>query len=223
MLPDSVLPESVAVVAPHADDETLGCAGLMRRVAAKGGLVQVWCFHTEEDERVAELRDAVRLICEDGHQQVICLGWDRWFDEGPLSDLVGTVEALLGEFRPEAVLIPNQGSFHHEHALLAKATIAACRPAGGTDRYRPRVLAMYEEVTDGFPSTVGMEPDWFVEMGAIDVARKVAAMNCHRSQARPAPSERSSEAIEALATVRGAQAGFRWAEAYRTLFRGVPY
>lgn len=218
-----MLPDSVAVLSPHPDDEVLGCGGLLQRVVESGGRAVVWCFHQENPMRLSEFREGLRVL--GGDSEVIeCPVIDNgaWFDELPMFQLVSTIEGLIEGFRPDALLVPNRWSFHHEHRILTEAAIAACRPSGGTGRVRPRVVAEYEEVTDGFPSQVTREPDWFIELTSGHVDRKWRAMSAHKSQVRPVPSERSFEAIKSFSRVRGAQAGFPYAEAYRTLFRGSP-
>ena len=37
----SELPGSALIIAPHADDEAMGCSGLMARIAAAGGRMHV--------------------------------------------------------------------------------------------------------------------------------------------------------------------------------------
>ena len=63
--------ESVLVVAPHADDEALGCGGLLARLAGRGTRVHVVYaavdgFHhyglrgqTTYEQRLAEVKDVV--------------------------------------------------------------------------------------------------------------------------------------------------------------------
>ena len=52
------------------------------------------------------------------------------------------------------------------------------------------------------------------EVSMTSVAAKLEAMACHASQMRESPSERSLDALESLARLRGLQVGVSLAEAF---------
>jgi LmbE family N-acetylglucosaminyl deacetylase len=71
------------------------------------------------------------------------------------------------------------------------------------------------------PSRRDFRPDTFIEIGDR-IELKLAALAKYRGVMRPHPHPRSPEVIRALATLRGAQAGFRNAEAFQTGFAAGP-
>ena len=102
-----------------------------------------------------------------------------------------------------------------DHRTMSHAAMAALRPNGGTFTYRPPIVAVYEEPSDYWTlETEQHHPILYVTLDQVDIDRKCEAMRNHFSQDRPHPSERSIEALRALATLRGAQAGVPQAEAY---------
>src|SRR3954467_9728287 len=70
------LPESAVVLAPHADDEAMGCSGLMAKLAEAGSRIHVVYlavdgFHhygvegeTTLPQRLAEIEDVLALFGE---------------------------------------------------------------------------------------------------------------------------------------------------------------
>ena len=209
-----MLYERTLIIAPHPDDDILGCGGLMSKVDRHGGSVHVAVACVANDVRRNELQSA----CDFLGVEDITVFYDKpdfWLDSLPLNELVNKVESVIQSYKPSAVLIPEPMGFHQEHRAVAGATMAALRPQGGTGRWMPPFTAVYEEPSDVWTlSTDAHRPTWFVELSAIDLERKIAAMDLHVSQVRPEPSERSSMAISALAMLRGSQAGFKYAEAY---------
>jgi LmbE family N-acetylglucosaminyl deacetylase len=129
--------------------------------------------------------------------------------------MVYALEQIIASYRPDWFVLPEPRGFHQEHRAVAEAAISALRPEGATERFRPPVVVVYEEPSDYW--TIGSDahkPSLFVSIDDEDLDKKCRAMELHVTQARPIPSERSVEAIRGLATLRGAQAGVKYAEAY---------
>jgi LmbE family N-acetylglucosaminyl deacetylase len=209
--------QDVLIVSPHPDDETIGCGGLISRTIREGGNVTVVCVTCPTDERHKELEAALAVL--GGAQLEILTKFPtRWLDDRPLVDLVRPLEKIIDFLTPDLILFPNPQHFHQEHRAAAHATLAATRPSGATGRWRPPICAIYEEIGDYWScSPTNWQPNVFVALGHEDIDNKCRAMACHKSQDRPVPSERSTEALQSLARLRGAQAGFDFAEAYATV------
>lgn len=212
---NSFLPENVLILAPHPDDEVLGCGGLMSKMKSLGGKVTVAVATTNNSEkRLSELAEA----CEHFGVDDLTMFYPNssfWMDAIPSADLVRHVERALDDYEPDAVLIPYASTFHQEHRALSHAALAAMRPSGATGRHRPNMIAMYEEPFDSWTiESTQFRPTFYIPLSAEDIDNKVIGMEIHASQARPAPSERSAEAIRSLAAYRGSQCGSNYAEAY---------
>src|SRR6185436_2815929 len=133
---ERVRAESALIVAPHFDDEVLGCGGLAMQLAASGAVVRV-LFLTDGGGGVEEVgdRDAYRARRrEEAGQAVSALGLtgfdvlglpdgalDRHLDEA----VQGLRRALLTQ-RPDLLLVPHplevtrdhQAAFAAVHHLL---------------------------------------------------------------------------------------------------------
>lgn len=206
------------VLAPHADDEVLGAGGLMARASDQGVEVTAVCAVTEGPERGREFERAAKILGPDIATRVIWRDHTRWLDEMRSADLVSAIEHIIQEIKPDMVVMPEQSAFHQEHRAVSLAAIAATRPSGGTRRHRPTLIAAYEQVTDAWPPNRGVpRPNLTVDLTEAELDRKCAAMSAHASQVRQVPSERSEEAIRALARLRGAQAGVEFAEVFATM------
>ena len=219
------LPGTLLVVAPHADDEVLGAGGLIYRVNNAGGTVLVLILNPQLGEwagRMDEARAGLNVL-GGGDLHVACYsGQYRFLDQVPHHEIVDSIESSIQAVRPDWLLMPDGDGMddHQDHRIASHACLTACRPSGGTGQWRPPVVAAYEHMADAWPPRPRAEPNLIVSLSQEDVYAKVLAMREHKSQYRAYPSERSAEAIEGFAALRGGQHGVGHAEAFVQL-RGV--
>lgn len=217
------------VLAPHADDETLGMGGTIARMAAKGWSVTVavmtghgeaphpiwsrdiWDQVRSEAAKACDVLGVAELVFED--LPASCL------DLHPTHEINTAVAGLLDRIRPEAVYVPFVHDLHRDHHAIAYAAQVAARP------YRTpfvKMLAMYETPTETHlrPGEAAMAfiPNEFVDI-TDHFETKLSAWAHYESQQLPGYSPRSPDALASLAGFRGAYIGVRYAEAFQLLFR----
>ena len=124
------LPRRVLVVAPHPDDEVLGCGGMLARHAQRGDAVRVIvCTDgagVASDAALAELRrtECLAACAELGIEDVQFLD----FADGGLEASAEFAKRLadeLARYAPELVYAPSKREYHADHrAACAVATDA---------------------------------------------------------------------------------------------------
>jgi LmbE family N-acetylglucosaminyl deacetylase len=212
---------TVLVVAPHPDDEILGCGGTIARLTAAGHDVHVAIatrgapprYREQDVERVrreAAAAHALLGIARTHHLDHPAAELDRI----PHAELNATMEALFETVKPDTVFLPFVGDIHLDHQLIFRSVLVAARPRDWT--YPVRLYA-YETLSETNWSAPYVEP-CFAPTVFIDIdetlERKLDAFACYQSQCRAFPNERSHEALRALATLRGATVHRRAAEAF---------
>jgi LmbE family N-acetylglucosaminyl deacetylase len=209
------------VLAPHPDDEVLGCGGTIARIVAEGGEVQVAIVTRGQPPRFdAAQVEQVNAEAMAAHR---ALGVARThFMDLPATELdqIATVDLnhriakVIALVEPDTLFVPFVGDLHFEHRLVFDAALVAARPRGAS--YPPRILA-YETVSETNWSGPGMSPAFrpnvFIDIGN-HLEAKLNAFECFRSQVMPFPDERSIEALRALGLVRGATVSRQAAEAF---------
>lgn len=127
---------NVLVLAPHPDDEAIGCGGTIVQHVEAGDRVRVafltsgeLSFKDRPAEQVRALREreaaaAAAVLAIDDYTFL------RRPDYGLEDDLAGTchaLDALVGDLRPERILVPHEQEWHPDHraALLAMRRVAA--------------------------------------------------------------------------------------------------
>ncbi|KRB28397.1 GlcNAc-PI de-N-acetylase [Mesorhizobium sp. Root695] len=215
------------VIAPHPDDEVLGCGGTIARVAAEGGEVHVAVVTRGCPPAFTEdMTERVRCEAKRAHA---CLGvrQTHWLDlpaaqisQTPHSTVNATLQALLQEVKPDTLLIPFVGDVHMDHQLIFLSSLVAARP---TQSHYARTIMAYETVSEtnwNAPYvTPSFVPNVFLDIEAT-LERKLEAASMFGSQMKNFPHERSIETLRALAIVRGTAVHLRAAEAF-VLLRNV--
>jgi LmbE family N-acetylglucosaminyl deacetylase len=212
------------VIAPHPDDEVLGVGGTISRRKASGGEV-AWlvatCISEEDgwpaervDKRKREIEEIAQLFNFD---EVHTLNFPTArLDQIPFGQLVGKISTAFQAFEPEEVFVPHYGDVHSDHRLIFDA-VASCVKWFRYPSVK-RVLA-YETLSEtdfGILPTAAFKPNYFVDIaGHLD--RKLRAMQVYQSELGEHPFPRSLDAIKALATLRGAMSGYKFAEAFEML------
>ena len=216
--------ERALVIAPHPDDEVLGCGGVLALLADRGVDTHV-AIVTEgrppayTETHLAQLKketQAAHAIL--GTSGLHYLGLPAAaLDQVAHAALNHLLASLIAEVRPATVFVPFSGDVHRDHQLVFASALVAVRPAGPA--YPIRLLA-YETLSETNWNAPGVTPA-FVPNVFIDIAagldRKLAAFSAYVSQVRTFPSERSIEALTALAKLRGACVHRTAAEAFMLL------
>jgi N-acetylglucosamine malate deacetylase 1 len=217
--------KTVLVVAPHADDETLGCGGTLLKLKAQGCEIH-WLLVTEmtveggfPSAQVDERNREISFVSEEyGFTQVHRLGFPTsQLDVIAKSALIGAISSVVSEIRPEIVYTVFRDDAHSDHEVVFDAVTSATKTF--RHPYVKRTLA-YETVSETDfslkPGQSAFKPNVFVNIEGY-IEKKINIMNIFRSEIGEFPFPRSPKAIAALASIRGVQAGCFSAEAFMLL------
>jgi N-acetylglucosamine malate deacetylase 1 len=212
---------NVLVVAPHADDEVLGCGGTMARHAADGDNVHVLIATRGIEELYPpEGIEIVRAEARAAHQLLNVTETHFLEFPAPALDTVPRykiardVASLITELAIQQLYIPHHGDIHSDHLHLHHACLVAARPLAGCP---VRKIMAYETIseTEWAPPQAGavFYPTIFRDI-SDHLSAKLEAMQCYKTQLFEPPSARSLRTIEALARFRGATISRNAAEGF---------
>jgi LmbE family N-acetylglucosaminyl deacetylase len=214
----------ILIIAPHPDDEVLGCGGLINKYAVEGKEVFVLVVtrgtpKLYSDERIVNVRkealEAHKLL---GVKETVFLDFHApELDITSQAEVAGSISGIIRKYEIDTLFIPHRGDIHSDHRVVYNAALVAGRPVAGST---VKNIYAYETLSE----TEWAAPfgdDAFIPTHFVDVTEsfenKLKAMTCFKSQLKPFPNSRSLEAIEALAKFRGATVGFHRAEAFMTI------
>lgn len=212
---------NVLVIAPHPDDEILGCGGTIAKYVEQGDLVYVVImtkgtspmFTPESIDKVrAECREADRLL---GVKETIFLDFPAArMEETQRFKINDALVKVIQEKKPEVVYIPHRGDMQLDHKQTVDAAMVALRPG-----YKHLVSKIYcyetlSETGWDIPNTTNeFIPNSYNDI-SDELDKKIEAMKLFTTQLAEYPNARSIEAIRALAVFRGTSMNMKAAEAF---------
>lgn len=206
----------------HPDDETLAAGGTIARLTEMGADVVAAIPGQGPSSRDGQECDGIAedldTVAEELKIRRVVWGFfaDNAMDVGGRLALIKWLENVIEDFRPDLILTHHHADLNVDHRYCYEAVAVAARP---TEDWRPTVLCGEIPGSTGVLMPAAWQPNVYVGLSADDLNRKVAAMECYRTERREAPHPRSPESLRALATVRGTECGHHLAEAFM-LHRG---
>jgi LmbE family N-acetylglucosaminyl deacetylase len=212
---------NVLIIAPHPDDEVLGCGAQIKNHSLKGDRVFVLVVTRGtpkyySDQLIENVRNEARLAHKIlGVEETLFLDFHApLLDTYPLSEITGAIKKYIDTYSINTVYLPHRGDIHNDHRVVFNATLVACRPVGD---YTVNKMLAYETMSET-EWAAPFSDDFFVPTVFSDVSDtfqfKIEAMRCFSSQLKEFPNPRSLENLEALAKYRGATVGLHKAEAF---------
>lgn len=169
----------ILVLAPHPDDETLGCAGTMRLHKKAGDIVGV-VYVT--DGRLAASPLAPEQLANQRQREARCvrgaLQFDmmEWlgFQEGQpwIAPLIARLKSLLEEHQPDVIYTASRLDFHPDHHRTAYALAQAL--AGNSLAPAIRIYQVHVPLT-------GVLTNLLADVTEEEAAMR-AAFDCYQSQ-----------------------------------------
>lgn len=216
----------VIVVAPHADDETLGCGGTLLRHIKEGDEVH-WLLVTDLSEALGytaldvERREKVIAAVTQrmGFRSVHRGGFPTTtLDTIGARDLVGFVSRAAAEVQPEIAYVPHQFDVHSDHRCVFEACMAAFKWFRSPGIRR---IAAYETLSETEAGRGGsFRPNLYVDISAY-LDAKVDMLGLYGDELGEHPFPRSEHSVRSLSAYRGAAAGVQAAEAFESIWEAV--
>lgn len=209
----------ILIIAPHLDDEVLGCGGTIVKHSKRGDEVYL-CIVTKAytpdwseeylEKRKKELEATNGIL---GIKKTYSLGFPTVkLDTISQKELIRAIVEVINKVGPEVVYFPHGGDVNKDHRLVFEATLVATRPAVDSSIKK---LLCYETLSEtewgrGFSDFI---PNLYEDIDK-EFETKLKAMNVYQSEVREFPHPRSLKGISVLAEKRGSEAGLLKAEAF---------
>jgi LmbE family N-acetylglucosaminyl deacetylase len=202
--------ERALVLAPHTDDGEFGCGGTIARLVEEGREVTYVAFSAAEksvppgfpkDILRHEVRAATGVLGIPEANLHIDLFEVRDFPRQRQALLDRMIE-MRDQIDPDVVFLPSRHDIHQDHGTVHEEGLRA---------FKGTTMLGYEVPWNNLV----FETTAFIRLEDRHVERKLAALDCYRSQAmRPYAN---AEAVRAQLRLRGTQAGCHWAETFQVI------
>ena len=202
---------NVLVIAPHPDDEAIGCGGMICLHVDRGdrvlavfltsGELGLKCLPREQAwrQRETEAQAAAEVL---GIADLKFLRRGDWFISESVEETATALRPILYRESPGLIYLPHSGEWHPDH----KASLSVVRTALQKHDCPPPILRCYEFWTP-------LSQYEHVENITETMARKLRAIRCYRSQLA---QYRYDRAVRGLNQYRGITAAkCRFAEVFK--------
>jgi len=211
----------ILVIAPHPDDEVLGCGGTIARHSTGGDEVYL-CVVTkaytpdwpegEIEERKQEVYKVNEIL---GIKETYFLDLPTVkLDTVPQKELNDAIAQVVNAIQPEVIYVPHKGDANKDHRLVFDAAMIATRPKPKASVKKVLSYETPSETEWGIPSVESaFIPNIYVDISAT-LETKLKGMSAYELELKEYPHPRSLEAVSALVKMRGSTIGVKAAEAF---------
>lgn len=217
--------QKVLILAPHADDEVIGCGGVIQKYLKNHSTVRVLIgsfvhgsyqkFHKENGQyeiydgkvRFNELKKAYKIIGVDDYDFMYVDNnqpkYHSKLETIPRIELVSKIEKEIELYDPTVIYIPSRTK-HQDHTALHEAALTATRPYfwNGT-------VIVYE--TDG---EFSFHPNLYVPINQEEANKKAAALKAFGTQVGQKNHPTNPQFLLTKANFRGQSIYSDFAEAF---------
>jgi LmbE family N-acetylglucosaminyl deacetylase len=219
---------NILIIGAHPDDEALSMGATIKKHSDEGNDVYLCVLSGNAAARSKTAQGGDLRTQAEEAEKLLGIKDADFFDfpnikmnTVPMLEVVQAIESSITKFKPEVIYTHWGGDLNIDHRVVYDATMAAIRLPQRETADMPmdqikRVLC-YEtpsstEWAAPLPSNAFL-PNVFVKVDD-QMSIKMEAIKLYKGILRKVPHARSPEAIYALATLRGAQAGYKYAEAF---------
>ncbi len=213
----------ILVIAPHPDDEVLGCGGTLIKYKKRGGEIYL-CIVTKMYTTPEWKREYIKEREKQTKKAIEKLGVKKTFflnlpivklDTVPQKKINDLLSKIVTEVNPDIVFIPHMGDVNIDHRLVFASSLVALRPKPGS---KVKKILSYETLsaTEWGSHFAVFQPNVYEDI-TEEIKEKIELMKIYRGELKEFPHPRSIKAIEILAKKRGSEVGVLAAESFMLL------
>lgn len=216
--------KKILVLAPHADDEILGCGGTIDKYSKLGSKVYVSIL-TNANIGAEELfsKNLIKKVRNEALQanellNVKNLNFSELpaprLDQYPSYKISNLIQKKITKFKPDTVFIPSEKDIHIDHKIINQAALVALRPI---NKHKVKLILAYETLSETHwmnTNSNTFSPNHFEKLNSENIKQKKKSFSRYKSQLKKFPHPRSLKGIDILANFRGMQICTEYAEAF---------
>ena len=216
--------KNILIIAPHADDEILGCGGLISKFSKiKVNIYVAVMTNASKCDSKLFSKSKIKVIRNECLKANKRIGVKKVFffnfpapklDQYPIYKISEKINNLIKKIKCETVFLPYGNDIHKDHQCIYEASLVACRPI---DDNLVRNIFCYETLSETEWGLVGFHPNYYEILTNEDLKNKISAFKEYKSQIKNNFHPRSEKGIKNLAKYRGNNISQENAEAFKII------
>ena len=208
----------VMVLAPHGDDEVLGCGGTIAKHIKQKHQVEVCFLKKHYDKRsLKQYKQTYKAQEVLGYQSINFLDIQpKKLASFDLSS-VKLLEKYISRNLPDILYIPCIKDAHQDHQNTVNITSIACRIWGPARVNKILSCETISSTYNGFNVRGQFTPTYYNVLDEECINIKQQALRCYEGELMLFPHPRSIESLLIHAQKRGMECGAEYAEAFEII------
>ena len=216
--------QKILVISPHTDDELFGCGGTLLGLKENHSIkiVVMSCSDrylrhlnrmVSKEEQWEEFKSCASMI---SNESPVAYPIHNRLEEEHIYKAVGWLDNVIEEYNPTTILIP-EPSYHQEHQITYKLSIAACRPTYGKNSLEN--IMLYEIPTNTWSGVESFyKPNVYVDISNfIDKKIEIFQKTYKIQYTKEKRNKLGEDGIVSHAKYRGIECGQNYSESFMTL------
>ena len=215
--------KKILFIAPHADDETLGCGGIIQKFKSEN-LKIYWLLSTKK--RIKKKSESIKrekLIKKvktkykfDNLFQLSYYASDLSFKN--LSSLTQDIRNIININKIDTIFTCFSEDAHTDHFFVSKASLSSSKVFRTPSIEKIFIYETLSESNFNFSHKAGkFRPNSYFDISRF-INKKISMLRLYKLEIKKHPFPRSTEAIKSQALLRGSESGFKYAEAFQQIY-----
>tara|TARA_B100001741_G_scaffold313511_1_gene320031 strand:+ start:750 stop:1406 length:657 start_codon:yes stop_codon:yes gene_type:complete len=209
--------KKILIIAPHTDDETLGCGGTILKNLDEGNIVCCLIVTKLKEQPLKNRKklELKRVMSKYPIKFYKQLDFEpARLDTIPKQRIIKSIKEYLDKIKPSEIYIPYENDAHSDHKIVFNCVTAISKSF--RSKYIKKVL-VYETPSETDINLdhrlPNFKPNLYVDISKY-IKKKIDILSLYKSEIGEHPFPRSLKNIRALATYRGSMSNFKSAEAF---------
>ena len=218
--------KKILIISPHADDETLGCGGIISKLKSQKCKVY-WLLITKvklknNSEFLRRNKIIIKVKKKYKFDDLFQLQYlSSKLNYQNLSNLTSGINKIINLKKIDTIFAPYSFDAHSDHFFVSKASIASSKIFRAKTIEKIFIYEVLSETNYNFDSKAKLfKPNIYFDISKF-LKKKISIMKLYKSEIGKHPFPRSIESIKALALLRGSESNFKYAEAFQQIFSKI--
>lgn len=202
---------NILFLVAHADDETLGPGGLIKKLSNNKANIKLVVIsdgkitvRNKFVDNSKHLMNSAKIL---GIKDITLLGYkDQMFENYPISNIANSL--LKKGFNPDLIVTHSASELNKDHRITLEVAKIVARP-----HKKKCSIISFDIPNNSFNYSKSFKPNFFVDISR-EIKHKISAFKKYKNEIQKYPHPYSVGSLELIAKYFGFLSGYKYAEAY---------